>query len=138
VAKALDTYNISSEGYGKLKLYHDKHHSLLRPYKGRQHNAKYKGKIEDFRAHSLSQLFDIAACKCLDTAKCICKKERRVPAAERNFLEDQSHGRTMMIGGVDVKMKQRLQQRNMCKNMELKRESNSWHSNRQQKPRVPV
>ena len=38
----------------KLKLYHDKHRSLLRPYRGRQHNAKDKGKIEDFRVHSLS------------------------------------------------------------------------------------
>jgi len=103
----------------KLKPYNDKHRSLLRPYKGRQHNAKYKGKVEDFRAHSLLQLFDIAAL-CLDTANCTCKKERSVPAAERNFLEDQRHGRTMMIGGVDVKMTQRLQQRNNRKNMELK------------------
>src|SRR6218665_183596 len=121
----------------KLKLYHDKHRSLLRPYKGRQHNAKYKQKIEDFHAHSLSQLFDIAACKCLDTANCTCKKERRVPAAERNYLEDQRHGRTMMIGHVDVEMTQRLQQRNNRKNMELKKRV-KFFSNRRQKPRVPV
>src|SRR6218665_2448211 len=51
---------------------------------------------------------------------CTYKKERRVSAEERNFLEDQRHGRTMMIGGVDVKVTQRLQQRNNRKNMELK------------------
>lgn len=102
----------------KLKLYHDRYRSLLKPYKSRQHSAKYQIKIKDFQADSLLQLFDIAACKCFDIGSCNCKKDRKVPAAERNFLQDQRQGRTMMMGGVDLTMTKRLQQRNTRKNIE--------------------
>ena len=96
----------------KLRLYHDSYRNLMRPYKSRQHDLKYKTKISEFIAESKAQLFDICTCKCLDINLCNCQRERKVPTLKRNFLIDQRTIRTMMIGGVDATMTKTL--RNQC------------------------
>ena len=46
-------------------------------------------------------LFDIAACQCLDLSICTCPRESKVPELEREFLLDQRNERKMVIGSLD-------------------------------------
>lgn len=86
-----------------LRAFHDMYRKLLKPYKGRQNNSNYKKKLTDFAKRNESKLFDIAICKCSLSA-CSCQQVFKVPAEERDFLEDQRTVRLMYIGRVDIAM----------------------------------
>jgi len=105
----------------KLKLYHDKYRNLLKPYKSRKYDQKYISKLEEFAKQSETQLFDIAACKCMEINNCTCAKDRKVPMAERKFLIDQRKTRAMMIGGIDVNMTNSVKRRKARKRKEIER-----------------
>lgn len=79
-----------------IRSYHDKYRKLLKPFKGRQNDAKYTEKLNSFAMNAKESLFDIAACKC-DFLKCSCSKDRKVPTTEQAFLQDQRALRNMMI-----------------------------------------
>ena len=72
----------------KIKDYHDKFRTLMKPYKQRFEDSNYLDKIELFKKDS-DRMFDIAACKCKDLSMCTCEKIRKVPIKERVFLIDQ-------------------------------------------------
>ena len=48
-----------------VRAYHAKYLKLIKPFKGRENNEKYKAKIHSFREESRLKLFDIAAYKCI-------------------------------------------------------------------------
>src|ERR1051325_4820588 len=58
----------------KIRLYHEKYRTLLKPYKQRKENANYNLKLHRFEHDPTSPLFDIAACKCRDFFTCNCPK----------------------------------------------------------------
>lgn len=89
-----------------LPLYHAKILKILKPYKGRQKNEAYNAKLESFREEARTKLFDVAACKC-DFVSCNCDKLRKVPLAERAFLQDQRTTRNMVMGGIDPEASKR-------------------------------
>jgi len=93
-----------------IRSYHDKYMKLIKPLKGRQHDDNYRAKIERFREESRCKLFDIAACKCV-LHDCRCKKERKVPVQEREFLQDQRTLRIMCMSTVDAVTTRKLLQR---------------------------
>ena len=84
-----------------VRSYHDRYRKVLKSYKGRQNNKKYKSALNHFHVSSRERLFDIAACKCTDFAICHCDKVRKVPVHEQSFLTDQRTLRNMIIGEVD-------------------------------------
>ena len=84
-----------------LCRYRGKYMKLLKPFKGRQQEGKYKEKLSRFREEGKTSLFDIAACKCKFDL-CKCDKLRKVPAGEQMFLNDQRNLRIMFIGRVDI------------------------------------
>lgn len=100
----------------KIRSYHDKYRTLLKPFKGRKANTNYNAKITKFASDARSQLFDICSCKCTDYNNCKCKKEQKVPAAEREFLTDQRGIRQMVIGGVDSVLTAKMQRKIKRKN----------------------
>src|ERR1700761_9224411 len=81
----------------KIRMFHDKYRNLLKSFKNRQNDPKYKAKLKDFLRETKTQLFDIAACKCPYTNLCQCEKDKKVPVDERIFLFDQRTSRAMMI-----------------------------------------
>ena len=85
----------------KIKDYHDKFRTLMKPYKQRSKDSNYLHKIELFKKDS-DRMFDIAACKCIDLSRCTCEKIRKVPINERVFLVDQRNERKMMISNVEI------------------------------------
>lgn len=103
----------------KVRAYHDKYRSILKPYKERKTNAKYAAKLEMFAEEARSKLFDISACKCSDWMKCRCSKKKKVPIDEREFLLDQRNQRKMMIGSVDVAKTAHNMRRENRKNKEV-------------------
>jgi len=94
-----------------IRAYHDKYMKLIKPYKSRQKDEKYKAKLCSFREDSRYKLFDIAACKCA-LNNCDCNKERKVPIDEQPFLQDQRSLRIMYISTVDKVITNRLIKRN--------------------------
>lgn len=95
----------------KVRLYHDKYKNILKPFKSRQHDGSYLLKLRDFNLDASIKLFDIAACKCLESQLCKCAKDKKVPQEERAFLMDQRTSRKMMIGHVDIKGTKKLEKR---------------------------
>ena len=101
-----------------LRTFHDEFRTFMKPYKGRQHVAKYMAKLHDYDKKYSEKLFDIASCKCKVDSSCTCPKENKVPNEERAFLEDQRTFRLMMIGGTDkmtsAKLKKRFQRKQLA------------------------
>jgi hypothetical protein len=93
--------------------YHSKYRLLMKSYKSRKTSASYKEKVKLFLENS-KKLFDICSCKC--TCSCICPKERKIPALEQNFINDQRQTRNMIIGGVDKTTTDMLRKREARKN----------------------
>lgn len=79
-----------------IRSYHDNYQKLMKNIK-RNNTVK----IMSFRDAAKGKLFDICACKCAFDASCNCDKTRRVPSAERAFLQDQRTLRLMCISSVD-------------------------------------
>jgi hypothetical protein len=103
-----------------IRSYHDKYRKLLKPFKGRQNDAKYTEKLNSFAMNAKESLFDIAACKC-DFLKCSCSKDRKVPTTEQAFLQDQRALRNMMISTIDREASNKLKNKNTRKNEEATR-----------------
>ena len=93
-----------------LNVYHKTFTNLLKPYQSRKETDSYKEKISQFKDASL-KLFDICSCKCSCISQCQCEKSRKIPALERDFLEDQRGSRYMIIAAVDQIESIRLQKR---------------------------
>ena len=72
--------------------------NLKKSYARKESNA-FKVKFKAFKV-DISQLFDIASCKCINMC-CECPKERKVPLKEQDFLTDQKTDRKMIIGSID-------------------------------------
>ena len=53
---------------------------------------------------SITKLFDITFCQCLNFASCCCSKEMKVPKREQTFLTDQPTTRKMHIGELGKKV----------------------------------
>ena len=95
-----------------LHAYHAKCRDLLKPFKERQHNDKYKANISSGK----TTLFDIAMCKCNLTAltgssACTCAKGRQIPVEERTFLEDRRTSRKMIFSNIDTKRTRAFKQK---------------------------
>lgn len=93
-----------------LNVYHKTFTNLLKPYQSRKETDSYIQKITQFKDASL-KLFDICSCKCSCISQCQCEKSRKIPALERDFLEDQRGSRCMIIAAVDKIESIRLQKR---------------------------
>lgn len=87
----------------KIRSYHDKYRTLLKSYKARKDVESYRKQIDTFRMKA-KVLFDISTCTCKSFESCCCKKERKVPMKEREFLLDQRTERKMVIGSLDRKV----------------------------------
>merc|ERR1711867_178020 len=72
-----------------IKSYHSKYASLIKNYKRKMNDPRYKGNIQDFVNSSLA-LFDVCTCKCQDISKCACEKNRKVPKNEKFLLDQRS------------------------------------------------
>ena len=96
-----------------IKSYHEKYRNLLKS-KGRKGTQKYDSNLNTFRINS-KQLFDIAACKCSDFARCECEKIKKVPIIEKAFLQDQRSQRQMVIRGVDKATTKKIAHREIKK-----------------------
>lgn len=109
----------------KLRSYNEKYKKILKPYKARKGNDKYKQQLEQFREDA-DKLFDISKCKCVDfLMSCKCKRADKVPLSERDFLVDQRGARKMIIGGIDLMETKRLQKKISRKESESRRHSDS-------------
>ena len=98
------------EAVRMLLSFHKKYNNKLKPYKGRKDQPKYQNRLSDFR-HKANFLFDLSKCKCTDLYNCKCPKEHKVPAKEREFLEDQRGLRRMIIGSVNKRETLRLKRK---------------------------
>ena len=95
----------------KIEQVHDKYRNILKPFKSRQNEEKYKQKLQEYCKAACNRLLDISACKCLNFLKCSCPKEKKVPIEEREFLCDQRTVRRMAIGDLDKQKTKELQKR---------------------------
>ena len=68
-----------------------------------------------------SKLFDLARCKCASQQACCCPRDRKIPDAEWDFVQDQRGARTMVLGSLDVKTNAERHTR------DLRRESRKRH-----------
>lgn len=93
-----------------IRTHNDRYLKILKPFKGRQNDQKYQEKLKNFCMECRHKLFDISTCKC-PSMNCKCEKSRKVPAKEREFLEDQRHSRKLFIGNVDKKVTKVLNKR---------------------------
>jgi hypothetical protein len=101
-----------------IRSYHDKYQKLMKNIK-RNNTVK----ITSFRDAAKGKLFDICSCKCAFEASCNCDKTRRVPSAERAFLQDQRTLRLMCISSVDQLSSKKLA-------LKLQRRSREQHRTR--------
>jgi len=69
-----------------------------------------KNSIEHLSAEG-KKLFDIAACHCEQFDFCTYPKDRKVPPAERTFLEDQRPNRKMVIRTIDKQASEALRKK---------------------------
>ncbi|KAK0043374.1 hypothetical protein Bpfe_027193 [Biomphalaria pfeifferi] len=99
-----------------LNKYHKTFMNLLKPYKSRKDSGPYQEKISQFKDES-KKLFDICSCKCSFISQCQCEKSRKIPAIERDFLEDQRGPRGMIIAKVDEAESIKLQKRYIRKEL---------------------
>jgi len=103
-----------------IRAYHDRYQKLVKPFKSRHNDEKYKAKIRSFKDECKLKLFDIAACKCA-LGNCHCSKERKVPTLEQAFLVDQRTLRIMYMGTEDKVATKKLRQRQKRKACEVVR-----------------
>jgi hypothetical protein len=106
--------------------YYDKYLKLLKPFKKRQKEDKYKQLLNSFKEEGHSRLFDIASCKC-DFDKCRCEKSRKVPIHEQAFLRDQRSARLMFIGHIDQHLSRTISTRYKRKLANVRRVENYTH-----------
>lgn len=99
-------------------LQHDvsTYQQLNKSFKRDSEKDAFKKKVSDFH-DQLRVLFDVAACKC-NSCICKCSLQDKVPAAERDFLQDQRTSRKMIIGPVDKKTTAMLRKREERKAIE--------------------
>lgn len=82
------------------------------------------GQIASFQRSAKNNLFDIAACKCIDPVlQCSCKNENKVPKLELPFLLDQRSERKMVVEKIDHKETNRLHKRHKRDTKREERES---------------
>ena len=72
--------------------------NLKKSYARKESNA-FKVKFKAFKV-DISQLFDIASCKCINMC-CECPKERKVSLKEQEFLTNQRTDKKMIIRSID-------------------------------------
>ncbi|XP_065670884.1 uncharacterized protein LOC136089092 [Hydra vulgaris] len=96
----------------KIRDYHDKYRSLLKPFEQRSKDkeSQFLNKVENFKIDS-NRIFDIASCKCKDFSTCVCEKNCKVLPIEIIFLADQRTERKMAIGNVDIKKTKQQQKK---------------------------
>ena len=66
--------------------YKEKYKNIMQSMKRKKNHVRFKNKVEEFKNHADSTIFDISTCKCL---MCSCEKDRKIPKRERTFLPDQ-------------------------------------------------
>ena len=94
-----------------LRNLHKKYTTLKNLLKSKTTSQSNKDeKIAAFKEYC-SELFNIAACKCVDLSRCSCPKEKKVPAVEHAFYLDQRGKRLMGIASVDVSETKRIHKR---------------------------
>jgi hypothetical protein len=89
-----------------LKSYHAKYKNILKSKN--KSTESYRNKVKEFLEDAEKTLFDIATCKCHSFKACSCEKDRKVPHLEQPFLIDQRTVRKMIIGGIDLKVTEKL------------------------------
>lgn len=95
----------------KLRSFHNKYNTILKVYKGKKDQPNYQRRLSEFRDKA-NILFDLSKCKCSDmVSKCKCVKEQKVPAKEREFLQDQRGPRKMVIGSIDQEETSKLKRK---------------------------
>lgn len=102
------------------KAYHDKYRNILRS-KGRKGTEHYDLAVEKFLNDS-KRLFDVASCKCKLFSECKCKKDKKVPVLEQEFLVDQRTNRKMCISTLDKSVTKILNQREERKSKVIRQE----------------
>ena len=89
-----------------LDQYYAEYRNMMKPYKQRKEDEKYKSRLLKFKEAS-KFLFDVAACKCdigvERGSSCNCRSDDKVPQCEISFLLDQRDPkkRKMFIGSID-------------------------------------
>ena len=79
----------------KLRSFHSKYNTVLKVYKGKKDQPNYQWRPSYFRDKA-NILFDLSQSRCSDmVSNCKCAKDNKVPANERQFLQDQRGPRKM-------------------------------------------
>lgn len=94
----------------KIKLYNNKYINIKKILHRSDRCLNTKLKVEVFKKDSL-KLFEITACKCVSYVNCKCKKNRKIPASEIKFLEDQRSERKLAIGRINLNETKKLQKK---------------------------
>ena len=106
-------------------------------YKGKKDKPNYQRRLADFRDKG-NILFDLSKCKCSDmVSNCKCSKEWKVPAKERQFLQDQRGPRKMIIGGIDQEETSKLKRKSEREEANLKRMKKHKAGEKKVKPILP-
>lgn len=82
-----------------LKRLHDEYIVLA---KSKNHKI-FENVRKRFVDKNKNQLFNICTCKCEDSEKCTCPRNRRIPANEREFINDQKSARKMVFARINQK-----------------------------------
>jgi len=105
----------------KLRSFHDKYSTILKVYKRNKDQPNYQRRLSDFRDKA-NILFDLSKCKCSDmVSNCKCATEHKIPANERQFIQDQRGPRKMIIGGIDQEATSKLKRKAERKQANLER-----------------
>ena len=105
-----------------MKDYHNKHRNLLKLYKTRQNNLKYKAKIAKFQ-HKAKSLFVICSSKFKKEAFCRCPMELKAIKDEKVFSVDQRSVRKIIIGNIGRVKTAQLQKRSKRKQLDFIRKA---------------
>jgi len=100
-----------------FRNYHEKYRNILKSVNKPFMTDVFKRKLLDFHEHAEKTLFDISTCKCMDLTECTCEKSRKVPARERDFLNDQRTVRKMYMSGIDIQTSLILQRKESRKKL---------------------
>lgn len=87
--------------------FNSKYWKIRRVLKRIGESEKVKKDLEKFKEDS-SELFDIATCKCKSFQLCKCKKDKKIPICERQFLSDQRSSRELALGPIDQAETERI------------------------------
>ena len=94
---------VKEKGRAILKIPKDRREKSLEKLEKIKEDSKVDNKDKVIKAGEfLQDLFDICTCSCNTLETCKCPKDKKVPALEWSFLQDQRNNRDMRIGGVDV------------------------------------